>query len=392
MGSPLICLSLAKRHLLKNTIGVILDENQGFGPGFDFARIALAFGVLWWHSVEVTQGSMDAYDLRPLWIADYSIVPMFFALSGFLVAASAQRLSLGQFYVNRGLRILPALIVEVGLSAFLLGTIFTTLPLSEYFTSPRFWSYLTNIVGRVQLDLPGVFDHQPHLDSGRGVVNGSLWTVPLEMNCYLLMFVVIAFGLMRRPVLLACLALGILLAINIPNYIPHLPDDGTSLRAFDRLPMADKRPLLVPAFVVGLIFYSMRYSIPYSRVLFGGCIAALLVIGCIFEPTVWDNSLSIVCTAPILTYVIIFVGLSDIPAVPFFHRGDYSYGVYLYGYPIQQSVKAIFPGMASVGLHFVASAVLVTLFAAFSWHVIERPILSLRKTFSFVKREQKVAG
>jgi peptidoglycan/LPS O-acetylase OafA/YrhL len=86
------------------------------------------------------------------------------------------------------------------------------------------------------------------------------------------------------------------------------------------------------------------------------------------------------------------VGLSDIPAVPFFHRGDYSYGVYLYGYPIQQSVKAIFPSMTSVGLHFAASAVLVTLFAAFSWHVIEKPILSLRKTFSLVKREQKIAG
>jgi peptidoglycan/LPS O-acetylase OafA/YrhL len=39
-------------------------------------------------------------------------------------------------YVNRGLRILPALIVEVALSAFVLDAIFTTLPLSEYFTAP----------------------------------------------------------------------------------------------------------------------------------------------------------------------------------------------------------------------------------------------------------------
>jgi peptidoglycan/LPS O-acetylase OafA/YrhL len=85
------------------SFGTVLDANKGFGPGFDFMRVFLAVSVLGWHSVQVSQGTLAAAQNTPFWFVDYSILPMFFGLSGFLVAGSGQRLSTKNFLVNRGL-------------------------------------------------------------------------------------------------------------------------------------------------------------------------------------------------------------------------------------------------------------------------------------------------
>ncbi len=72
------------------------------------------------------------------------------APSGFLIAGSATRLSLGNFIINRGLRIIPALAVEIVLSALVLGPIFTALPMSDYLSSPNTWHYFTNVLGIIR--------------------------------------------------------------------------------------------------------------------------------------------------------------------------------------------------------------------------------------------------
>jgi peptidoglycan/LPS O-acetylase OafA/YrhL len=87
------------------------------------------------------------------------MVPAFFALSGFLVTGSALRLrATAPFLTFRVLRILPALLVEVTLSALILGALFTTLPLKSYFSDPQFFRYFGNIVGLITFHLPGVFE------------------------------------------------------------------------------------------------------------------------------------------------------------------------------------------------------------------------------------------
>jgi peptidoglycan/LPS O-acetylase OafA/YrhL len=81
------------------TIGDMLDSHDGFGPGFDFLRLCLALSVLWFHSFVIV-GAMDQIEATPLWYAIYMIMPIFFALSGFLVAASALRLSIRNIFIN----------------------------------------------------------------------------------------------------------------------------------------------------------------------------------------------------------------------------------------------------------------------------------------------------
>jgi peptidoglycan/LPS O-acetylase OafA/YrhL len=90
---------------------------------------------------------------------------------------------------------------------------------------------------------------------------------------------------------------------------------------------------------------------------------------------------------PVVIYIMVYVGMLRIPPLPVYHRGDYSYGVYLYGYPVKQVIVTLFPAITSPLLHSAISLPLVTLVAKFSWHCIEKPILRLRKKFSFTARK-----
>src|ERR1051325_6675481 len=95
-----------------NSIGNILERHRGIGPGFDFLRVFLAICIVFVHALLAT-GMRPWFDQSPLWFMEYALVPMFFALSGFLITGSAMRLSLGNFLINRGLRIVPALAVDI---------------------------------------------------------------------------------------------------------------------------------------------------------------------------------------------------------------------------------------------------------------------------------------
>lgn len=154
------------------TLGSALDEQGGFAQGFDFLRIFLAAGIIGWHAAWLT-GHVETAKASAFWFSQYMLVPMFFALSGFLVAASSMRLSTKDFLLNRAARILPALVADIVFAALLIGPLVTTLPAKQYFTSATFFTYFLNITGWMQYSLPGVFGSNPKPE-----VNGALWTIP----------------------------------------------------------------------------------------------------------------------------------------------------------------------------------------------------------------------
>ena len=211
------------------TMADVLDASGGTGRGFDFLRFSLSILILLSHISGLigTTGAMNAIltsifhidahigsQLAQLNAAGVSAVeegqrrltglsrpitlsylPMFFALSGFLVTGSALRTKrLLPFLGLRVLRLLPALFVEVTLSAIVLGGIFTTLPLLTYYTSEGFLTYFLNILGDVHFYLPGVFEKT----SQSSVVNGNLWTLPWELYCYILLSVIILSTMLNR--------------------------------------------------------------------------------------------------------------------------------------------------------------------------------------------------
>lgn len=373
-------VGLSMRHaalneILMPSIGTVLARRRGIGPGFDMLRVGLAFSVVGWHSFHIAQGEPHALaNLHFLWFPGYAILSMFFALSGFLITGSAMRLSLGNFIINRGLRIIPALLAEIVLSAIVLGAIFTTLPLSEYFRSDGFWRYFGNAAGFVSLTLPGVFDANPDHS-----VNTSLWTIPFEIGCYVLIAGLILSRCLNKPkmVLALCAAFGVI-AIGICLIAPI----STSVSALDpRNIFVGNGSRLFISFLLGIAVYLYRFDIAYSHRSAVACLLFCLVIAAVGPlPGVLLN----VFVTPALAYLTAYLGVSDLPELPLFNRGDYSYGIYLYGYPLQQSIVALWPCPGNVFLLFVISVPVTTAFAMFSWHAIERPILKLRRRFSFV--------
>ena len=175
------------------TLGSALDEQKGFAQGFDFLRISLATGIIGWHTASLS-GHVETARASVFWFSEYMLVPMFFALSGFLVAGSSMRLSTTNFLLNRAARILPALIADIVFAALLIGPLVTTLPAKQYFTDATFLSYFFNIVGWMHYSLPGVFENNPLPE-----VNGALWTVPFEIGCYVILMGLMISGAIKRP-------------------------------------------------------------------------------------------------------------------------------------------------------------------------------------------------
>jgi peptidoglycan/LPS O-acetylase OafA/YrhL len=332
-----------------------MEKGTGFTAGFDYLRIGLAIAVLVWHSFILSTGSGALY--RTAWSGPFRfllamILPMFFALSGFLVAGSLERTRVHQFVVLRALRLIPALAVEVTLSGLLLGAFFTTLPLGHYLTSPELISYFGNIVGLVRFTLPGVFEHNP----AGAMVNSQLWTIPFELECYAVLLFVAAVLRDRR----AFVALVVLLSLV-----------ATAL-AFFLDPVSPFQPIpgraLVVSFLAGVCLHLYRDKIP--------CSPAVGVLAALGAAVLLQISNTCYLAAFPVAYLTVWVGLMRPPKIPF---GDLSYGVYLFHFPIEQSFMQIFPGIGRWWQLAFLALPSSALCAWLSWNWVEHPVLARKK-------------
>ena len=342
------------------TLGIQLDRTGGRPAGFDYLRLGLSIGILAFHSVLVSYGPLGEYGLwtgrfGPVWFA---LVPAFFALSGFLVAGSFQRNDLPSFLTLRALRIFPALCVEVVLSALVLGSIVTTLPLSEYFSGPMFREYFLNILGDVHFFLPGVFENLP----APRWVNVQLWTVPFELQCYIGLSLLGLARMHKRPVLYMAIVIAAAVGIFGHDYIIHHRYPG-----FGKPP----GPILILSFLFGVGLYNLRDRIPFS---WPGCLIAAGIAYFFFS-----HGATIYLALLPIAYVTVFLGLCDPPRTSVILGADYSYGMYLYGFPIQQAISFFLPGARIWYLNLALSLIVTGCFAAFSWHLVEKPILGRKK-------------
>jgi peptidoglycan/LPS O-acetylase OafA/YrhL len=330
--------------------------------GFDYMRIVLACLVLLSHTLNVVYGqdittALWQGPIRPFLAA---ILPMFFALSGFLVTGSLERCrTLVSFLGLRIMRIVPALAVEVLLSAFILGPIFTSLGLGHYFTDAHFYAYFLNVLGDVHMELPGVFLHNVWPQT----INLQLWVLPRELKCYILLGLMFLFGVVKpnRQTLLFVVALHIGAAIYFSIGASH---------KMQGMPNTLSGWLLVISFVAGVSMYVFRRQIPYSGSLFLACAvlsAVLLSVpgGDTFVPF------------PI-AYATTYLGLHNPGRSKIILSGDYSYGIYLYGFPIQQAIAALGPWTAPWYMNVALALPCATLLAVSSWWIVEKPVLRLR--------------
>ncbi|WP_298207627.1 acyltransferase [Acidovorax sp.] len=328
------------------------------GNNFDAIRIVAATMVLYSHHFALT-GQME-----PSFFGIHSLgglaVTIFFVLSGYLVNASWQRdPNLWRFGLRRFLRIWPALTVAVVLTAYVLGAWVTQLPLKEYLTHRATANYLQALGMKIQFVLPGVFENNPY----RLGVNGSLWTIPIEVRCYIALGLAGLIGLLKyRPVLLLSIAvlIGWFLARSNPD-LTGTVNHSRELSAF---------------FLAGAALYTLE---PYWRrrpalwgVVIGLATAMIWMAG-------WRHSALLMG----LPFFIIYAGTQTTAYVRRAGRwGDPSYGIYLFAFPIQQTVIQYgWPQLGFAGTLAVSLIITVALAYA-SWHLVEKQALRFKPSSS----------
>lgn len=343
-----------------------IQATGGKASGFDYMRLILALTVIAFHSVVTSYGHayQSAFTQTPFGHLFSVILPMFFALSGFLVAGSLERAKgLTTFLGLRAFRIFPALIVDTIFCALIIGPLVTTLPLQDYFQHADFQHYMGNALGIIHYHLPGVFQNNP-----TDLVNGQLWTIPMELECYIVIAGLALFGTHLRPRLFAALILGFSLVLEA-----RVLWAGAS-------PWAGRT--LVMCFLAGIALYINRAAIPWSRALFLLCAAFTVA-------SLFDQRLVYLSPFP-AAYTTAYLGLTNPTKIALLKKGDYSYGLFLYGFPIQQVLVYQFPWARDWYLNILTAIPLTFIFAALSWHWIESPILErkviLKKIQSRVPR------
>lgn len=336
--------------------------SEGRRNNFDFIRFFLAALVILGHSYDLmlkpellsslTNGQLSSGGLA---------VSCFFLLSGFLITKSwMQTPNLGKLLGKRVRRILPGFAVALLFCVFVVGPL-SGVAIGDYFRSRHTYAFLGMALGAGVTGLPGVFLNNPLA----GNVNGSLWTIRIEFLCYLLVAALGVAGLARRRgVLTGLFALTLLL--NALRSGGHLGGHWPFL--------IEGLVGLMPLFLAGAVFYSWRDRIPYHPAVAATALTALAL--CCLAKTGMVFALP-TCGA----YLLFYAGFSPRGRMQNFgRRGDLSYGVYLYAFPIQQLLIEYGQNRLSPPLLFLMALPLASALAALSWRFVEKPFLSRRRT------------
>jgi peptidoglycan/LPS O-acetylase OafA/YrhL len=331
----------------------------GFGRnGFTGLRLALAIAVVVSHAFSVATGAAGDEPLARL--TGYTLgehaVNGFFAVSGFLVTMSCDRRGPRDYALARALRILPGLVAATLIVSLGLGAVLTRLPLAEYLRDPGLWSFIRGTLTTFKSNaaLPGVFEGNAY----RAPL-GTVWTLKYEVLCYLGVVAAAACGLLRRRWSAPAIVAGLVLALSIMG----------SLRSAD-LPKGTETALRLPLiFAGGASLYLWRERLRIS----GAALACLAFGAFALARTPAYPALLFLAEA----YAVVWLALGPLARAVFDPPADFSYGIYLYGWPIQQTLHALWPQMSGPALLGPALAATLPV-AALSWYGIERPALTLK--------------
>lgn len=330
-------------------------------PNFDWLRIIAATSVLFSHAfllAEGTEANEPFYRLTGSIAGIYGVC-VFFVISGFLITRSAfNSRTLQAYVVARVLRIYPGLAVCALATSIILGVSFTSMDPVRFFADlvPLKYTIKTILHPGTPYDLHSVAFYADDRALGR-TFNGSLWTIPQELICYVVIGLLLALRLLRWPVLAA------LLLLTLPMVGPWRVDSAP--RPFDDF-------LLVGSsfFAGALVFFVWRRAerLPAWPLLACG---AVLVVA-IATNHAYD-------LFPIYgAYPLLMLATARRFCLPDLKRfGDVSYGMYLYGWPVQQTFVALAGGVGAISWHalFAVSTLAAGVMGYASWHLLEKRAL-----------------
>ena len=337
----------------------------------DLFRIIAACMVIYGHAYTLSPELGKSDIIGRLMLVDYSgslAVKVFFFLSGLVVTNSlVNNGDLLRFVISRFFRIWPALILSSVMTAFLLGPMLSSLPVTHYFRQKEVYDYILNIATmNIQFTLPGVFTNSLYPD----VVNGSLWTIPFEVFAYILLFAFYAVGVLSSRVL----SLAIFLVILIEPFL-------TSRVLFPWLTPNHEVDFLSPCFAFGAILALNKDLI---KIRLSPCLGfGILYI--IFRDTIYSSYFAYASIFLFILYASSRKLILDMRP-----KADISYGVYLWGFPVQQ-VMAHYYSAHGVLFNQISSLLLSLALGYFSWHICEKHFIKYGSNLStFIRSKYQV--
>jgi peptidoglycan/LPS O-acetylase OafA/YrhL len=323
---------------------------------FDFLRLFLAVLVIFSHCYPLAIGTETNEPFVRLTHGQATggaiAVDLFFIMSGYLITASFLRSEgIRDFLSKRVRRIYPGFTI-----AMLFGAL-VIIPLSGGAIRATRAGSLINFVGNALLLreplYAGTFSHNPLPN----MVNGAVWTIPFEFWCYIGVLMLGMSGMLSRRKLMSGIFICAV-AFSVWFNVLHL-----------EMPLAR----LLPMYLAGVIAYLFRDIIHYNRTHALICFFALL-FAC-FVPLTLGAILPFAAA-----YLLFWIAFN-----PSFrlHRaakfGDFSYGTYLYAFPVQQMIVKTWGRPMSPFVLFLLAVPATLAFAIASWHFVERPFLNMRR-------------
>lgn len=332
-------------------------------PGFDGIRLAAAIAVILTHSFPVSgcHGFIPDSALRRVFGAAGTYgVYVFFAMSGFLLARSLTfNPDPVSYSVNRALRILPAFIFYSLLMGLFLGPILSNASITDYFSHPRVYYFLRFGIDSISNQwLPHVFVREGGYS---GLINGSLWSLSYEAMSYL--FLLFFWTVLRSP---AKVAVSLVILAGISEVNPKVNTAIVSVA------------YLLPFFTGGVVMSVIYGKWGVNRMIALIC-AAVFLVSCF-----WGNpDLTFAAVGP---YLVVFLGeRPNFLTKPIAKIGDISYGMYLWGWPVQQMIYQLTGDIEPLVL-FVLAVPVTAVFAFVSFHAVEKPAMNMRRPIGRVLR------
>jgi peptidoglycan/LPS O-acetylase OafA/YrhL len=352
---------IAMTQLLIPPSGEALRRNN-----FDSLRLAMALLVVWSHSFALWYGTEDFEPVSLLFGGIYNSgnlgVLAFFAVSGFLITLSYERSSSALSYLKRRvLRIYPGYLVAILLCSLVIVPAFSSRSFGAV-SAAEVAGLASNLLLKGYILKSDAF--------GGGAVNGSLWSIPYEFWCYL---GILALGLSgfawKKPVF--PLVAGAVMLVRVWLDMTGRHPGGGVMEAIIGYPYLWF--VVLPSFMLGASIYQYRDRIVRSGWLLVALVIATIASAHLPVPDPGRTILTCLLMPPTLAYAVFYVvfhpGIRLHNAARF---GDFSYGTYLYAFPVQQMLVVLLKGKVPFALFVILSLVLSLAAGVCSWFAVEK--------------------
>ncbi|MFM0212548.1 acyltransferase [Paraburkholderia sediminicola] len=344
---------------------------------FDILRFLAASLVLFSHCYPLT-GHEAAEPIAALTGIDSGgglAVAIFFVISGYLITGSCKNSNgVADYAIKRVLRLFPGLAVCVALTVLVLGAFLTTLHMWAYLHHPLTRAYLSNIWLFIRYTLPGVFESNAY----PGAVNGSLWTLPVEVLMYV---IVLALGIVRA---LNTRVMVIFVGACWLFYFRGIPAFGLQSAVWhNNFPVAESAKLACLFFGGALLYLHGLSKLNRVDLVMLAVFAIVAVRGTDAQHAAY------IMLAPLIVITLAFASLGRV--AQFGKHGDISYGIYIYAFPVQQTMVHFLGNDISPLALFCASLPVTCLLSALSWRFVEKPALGLKKHRAVLALERRLS-